>query len=60
MPLLTISELKKAARDTSPLEAQIHAQIDKSSLKETSAGKPFRELVIRDSADSMVLRAWSD
>jgi 3'-5' exoribonuclease len=60
MLLLSISELKKAAREASPVEAMVHAQIEKSSLKETSAGKPFREVVLRDGADSMVLRAWND
>ena len=60
MPLLTISDLKKAAREVSPVEVIVHAQIEKSSLKETSAGKPFREVILRDGADSMVLRAWND
>jgi len=60
MPLLTISELKKAARGHSPQEAVIHAQIEKLSRKETSGGKPFLELHFRDAAESMILRAWSD
>jgi 3'-5' exoribonuclease len=60
MPLLTISELKKTCRESSPVEASLHAQIEKSAIKETSAGKPFRELLLRDGGDSMVLRAWSE
>ena len=60
MPLLTISELKKAAREASPAEATVHAQIEKITRKEASNGKPFQELLLRDGADSMTLRAWSD
>jgi 3'-5' exoribonuclease len=60
MPLLTISELKRAARESSPVEASVHAQIEKITLREASNGKPFRELQFRDSADSMTLRAWND
>jgi 3'-5' exoribonuclease len=60
MPLLSISELKKTAREASPVEASIHAQIEKITRKEASNGKPFQELQLRDGADSMTLRAWSD
>jgi 3'-5' exoribonuclease len=60
MPLLTISELKKAAREHSPQEAEIHAQIEKISRKDAANGKPFYEVIFRDSAESMTLRAWSD
>lgn len=60
MPLLTISELKKAARESSPVDALVHAQIEKINRKEASNGKPFQELQLRDGADSMTLRAWSD
>jgi 3'-5' exoribonuclease len=60
MPLLTISELKKTARESSPVEASVHAQIEKITRKEASNGKPFQELQLRDGADSMTLRAWSD
>lgn len=60
MALLTISELKKAARDESPLEAVIHAQIEKLTRKEASNGKPFHEVQFRDGSESMTLRAWSD
>ena len=60
MPLLTISELKKTARESSPVEASVHAQIEKITRKEASNGKPFQELQLRDAADSMTLRAWND
>ena len=60
MALLTISDLKKAARESSPVEASVHAQIEKLSRKEASNGKPFQELLFRDGSDSMTLRAWSD
>jgi 3'-5' exoribonuclease len=59
-PLLTISELKKAARSHSPVEAEVRAQIEKLTLKEASNGKPFYETIFRDEAESMTLRAWSD
>lgn len=60
MHLLTISELKKAAREASPVEASVHAQVEKITRKEASNGKPFQELQLRDAADSMTLRAWND
>lgn len=60
MALLTISGLKKAAREHSPQEAVIQAQIEKITLKEASNGKPFQEVQFRDGSESMTLRAWSD
>lgn len=60
MALFSISELKKAAREHSPQEAVIHAQIEKLTRKEASNGKPFQEVQFRDGAESMTLRAWND
>ena len=60
MSLMTIAELKKAARESSPQEAVVHAQIEKITCKEASNGKPFYEVVFRDAAESMILRAWMD
>lgn len=60
MALFSISELKKAAREHSPQEAVIHAQIEKLTRKEAANGKPFLEVQLRDGTESMVLRAWSD
>jgi len=60
MPLLTISELKKATREHSPQEASVHAQIEKITRKDATNGKPFYEVVFRDGSESMTLRAWAD
>ena len=60
MQLLTISELKKAAREHSPQEAVIHAQIERITRKEASNGKPFFEAIFRDATESLTLRAWAD
>ncbi len=59
-PLLSISNLKKSARQNSSMEAVVHAQIEKITLKEASNGKPFYEVLLRDESDSMTLRAWTD
>ena len=60
MPLLSIATLKQSARQQSPVEASLRAQIEKLSLKEASNGKPFYEVVFRDESDTMILRAWTD
>jgi len=60
MALLTISELKKATREHSPQEAEVHAQIERITRKDAANGKPFYEVIFRDAAESMTLRAWSD
>jgi 3'-5' exoribonuclease len=60
MALLSITELKKAARQHSPQEAEVHAQIEKITRKEASNGKPFYEVIFRDGSESMTLRAWAD
>lgn len=60
MSLLSISQLKQTARQQSPTEAKVHAQIEKLTLKEASNGKPFYEIIFRDESDSMTLRAWAD
>jgi 3'-5' exoribonuclease len=59
-PLLSIGDLKKRLRDHSPLDAIIHAQIERLAQKEASNGKPFYEVVLRDVSESMLLRAWND
>ena len=58
--LLSIGKLKKSARENSPVEAVIHAQVEKLTLKEASNGKPFYEVLLRDESESMTLRAWAD
>lgn len=59
-PLLSIAELKKSARQNSPIEAVVHAQVEKLTLKEASNGKPFYEVLLRDESEGMTLRAWTD
>lgn len=58
--LLTISQLKQATRQHSPIEAEVRAQIEKLILKEASNGKPFYEVILRDESENMMLRAWTD
>jgi 3'-5' exoribonuclease len=60
MPLLTIADLKKEVRQNTPLEAHVHVQIERILKKDAANGKPFYEIVLRDSTESMTLRAWSD
>jgi 3'-5' exoribonuclease len=55
----TISQLRAEAR-TGALVARVHAQIEEIVRKDASNGKPFWEVRIRDAADSMTLKAWSD
>jgi len=59
-PLLCIADLKKGTREHSPLGAVIHAQVERLTLKEASNGKPFYEILFRDAAENMTLRAWAD
>lgn len=58
--LLSISELKKCARQNASIAAVAHAQLEKINLKEASNGKPFYEVQLRDETDTMTLRAWTD
>lgn len=60
MPLLSVSELKKACRQFSPQEAEVRAQIERLTVKEAANGKPFYEVSLRDASDGMMLRAWAD
>jgi 3'-5' exoribonuclease len=60
MTLLSISQLKAAAREHPPVDGEIRAQIEKLTRKEASNGKPFYEAQFRDESDSMTLRAWAD
>ncbi len=60
MSILTISDLKKTTREVSPAEASVHAQIERITRKEAANGKPFQEVVLRDAADTLTLRAWND
>jgi len=57
---VTIAELKKIVRPDSSVEAELPAQVERITLKETANGKPFYELLARDASDSLILRAWND
>ncbi len=55
----TISQIRAEAR-SGVLVARVHAQIEEIVRKDASNGKPFWEIRLRDAADCMVLKAWSD
>ena len=55
----TISQLRVECRGIS-LAARVLGQVDELNKKDSSNGKPFWELKLRDAGDVLVLRAWSD
>lgn len=55
----TIQEMRSAAIKGA-VNAEIHMQLEEITLKESSNGKPYYELRMRDSSGSLLLRAWSD
>lgn len=55
----TISQLR-AATLAAPQSAKVWGQADSLVKKDSSNGKPFWELKLRDGGDSLTLRAWSD
>lgn len=57
---MTIRSLRDATRDGVTCDTTVEAQVEAIHRKETAAGKPFYELVLRDATDTLVLRAWSD
>ena len=58
-PLHSIAEVRDIARSAfSP--ARVHGQIDELVKKDSSSGKPFWELRLRDHSDNLTLRAWND
>ncbi|HLB33224.1 MAG: hypothetical protein A3F67_04085 [Verrucomicrobia bacterium RIFCSPHIGHO2_12_FULL_41_10] len=57
---INIKKLRETTRDGIAYEAIISAQAEAVNRKETSAGKPFYELILRDATDTLTLRAWSD
>lgn len=57
---MTIQALREATREGATCEAVVPAQVEACQKKETSAGKPFYELLLRDATGSLILRAWSD
>ncbi|MEI8292883.1 MAG: HD domain-containing protein [bacterium] len=55
----TISQLRADCRGIS-LAARLRGQVDELTKKESSNGKPYWEMKIRDAGDVLTLRAWSD
>ncbi|MEX1117899.1 MAG: HD domain-containing protein [Terrimicrobiaceae bacterium] len=58
-PLLTISELRSTVRET-PVPARLFAQATEVLKRESANGKPYFELKLRDSGETLLLRAWND
>lgn len=59
-PLQTISQIRAAVGEGGSLHATLHAQAESVLRKDSSNGKPFFEIKLRDDRDSLILRAWSD
>ncbi len=57
---MTIRSLREMTREGNSSSLTIEAQVEKILLKETSSGKPFYELVLRDATGTLSLRAWSE
>lgn len=57
---MTIHSLREATRDGASYQTALAAQVETLQRKETSAGKPFYELTLRDATGTLILRAWSD
>jgi 3'-5' exoribonuclease len=55
----SLMELRKCLRE-GPWRGSVRGQIESLQKKESSQGKPFFELRLRDETDALVLRAWSD
>lgn len=60
MELKTLSEIRRAARSSSPVAARVHVQVDNATPKFTREGKQYCELTLADSCDRMTLRVWGD
>jgi 3'-5' exoribonuclease len=56
---LDLAGLRAATRE-SPLAATLRAQIEELARKDSSNGKPYYELRLRDATGGLTLRAWSD
>lgn len=56
----TIASLKRAAREQSRLEGEVHGQVQSVVRKETRDGKPFYEVTLVDAEGRLAFRAWSD
>ncbi len=60
MQILTLKELKSLVGEGEPKEVIAHVQVDVVTSKTTKNGKPYYEIKFIDSADHVLLRAWSD
>lgn len=58
-PLCSIAAVRDNAR-TAPAPARVHGQVDELIKKDSSNGKPYWEMRLRDHSDSLTLRAWND
>lgn len=54
---LTLRQLKQVA-ESQPQPYRIHAQVELNGTKDTSQGKPYRELKLNDGAESLVWRVF--
>lgn len=57
---MTIKELRLATRDNVTVDVTVPAQVETLTRKETAAGKPYYELLLRDVTGTLTLRAWND
>ncbi len=57
--VMTIAAIRGVVKE-GPAFAEVHAQVEQCTKKEGSNGKPFWELRLRDAADALTLRVWSD
>jgi 3'-5' exoribonuclease len=60
MDLMTLSEVRRAAQNGTPVPARVHVQIEAAAAKATREGKPYCELTLVDACDHMTLRVWND
>lgn len=57
---MTIKELRAATSNGTTSDTTVAAQVETLTRKETAAGKPYYELVLRDATGTLTLRAWND
>lgn len=57
---MTLSEIRRAAQNGSPVTARVHVQVESATAKSTREGKPYCELGLADACDRMTLRVWND
>ncbi len=57
--LLTISQLREECL-AGPVACRVRGQAEQVTKKDSANGKPYWELRLRDAADALTLRAWTD